>query len=189
MHTVNLQPFLMCRTECTQEAWDRVGGSDDRKLLPIAGFPIESVSWRDCAVWCRKAGLRLPSEAEWEYACRAGTATAYCFGDEDSDLGEYAWYDGNSRGKTYPVGQRKPNAFGLYDMHGNVHEWCQDWYVGNYSRAPSDGSAYEGGGSQRMVRGGYWLSLARGCRSAFRFMEEPSCRDQIIGFRPAASLP
>ena len=112
--------------------------------------------------------FRLPSEAEWEYACRAGTQTAYSFGDDPAQLGDYAWYSENSGGETHSVGQKKPNAFGLYDMHGNVWEWCDTWHE-NYTGAPTDGSAWESGDADlRVLRGGSWYSNARYLRCAVR---------------------
>jgi hypothetical protein len=123
------------------------------------------------------------SEAEWEYACRAGTTTRYSFGDDKSKLGDYAWYIENSDGKTHPVGQKKPNSWGLYDMHGNVWEWVQDSWHDRYNGAPADGSAWEGDGANRVVRsGGRWM-FASGCRSAFRYFNVPDTRFSLIGFR------
>jgi formylglycine-generating enzyme required for sulfatase activity len=134
---------------------------------------------------------RLPSEAEWEYACRAGTTTRYSFGDSESNLGEYAWYDNNSGGKTHPVGEKKPNSWGLYDMHGNVWEWVQDTRHPNYNGAPIDGRAWGGGsglgGVFRVNRGGSWRSIARRCRSANRSAGQ-SDRLISIGFRLARSI-
>ena len=132
--------------------------------------------------------FRLPTEAEWEYACRAGSQAAYCFGDNADGLGEYAWFDGNAGGQTHPVGQKSPNAFGLYDMHGNVWEWCQDVWHGNYDDAPSDGSAWEQGGdaSRRLLRGGSWINLTACCRSAFRLNDNPDYRYDLIGVRVLA---
>ena len=135
--------------------------------------PVESVSWKDVQEFVKKLNekegtdkYRLPSEAEWEYACRAGTQTRYSFGDDESKLNEYAWYDKNSGSETHPVGQKKPNPWGLYDMHGNVWEWVQDRWHGDYNGAPSDGSAWEdGSGSDRVDRGGSWINYARYCRS------------------------
>ncbi len=111
---------------------------------------------------------RLPIEAEWEYAARAGSTTAYCFRDDEGRLEQYAWYDGNSGSKTHPVGKLLPNAWGLYDMHGNVWEWCQDWYTE---------------GSTRVLRGGCWYYNAQNCRSASRDPGSPGYRDNRGGFR------
>jgi formylglycine-generating enzyme required for sulfatase activity len=126
----------------------------------------------------------LPSEAEWEYACRAGTTTRYSFGDNESKLGDYAWYYENSDSKTHPVGHKKQNLWGLYDMYGNVWEWCQDKWHGNYDTAPSDGSAWEGGSdSNRTDRGDSWSSGAGSCRSGNRGFVVPGSRHVNLGFR------
>ena len=186
-HTVKVNPFLICRTVCTQEAWDRIGG-DDRRRWRGTDLPIDGVSWDDCTAWCKKAGLRLPSEAEWEYACRAGTTGRFYFGNSESNLGLYAWYYRNSRAKTHPVGQKTPNAFGLYDMHGNVWEWCQDWYVSDYDKTPPDGTAYGRGGSFRVSRGGSWCFNDCGWRSAGRGRIEPGVRRSTFCFRPASCV-
>ena len=131
--------------------------------------------------------FRLPSEAQWEYACRAGSNTRYCFGDAESGLGEYAWYVDNSGGKTHPVGTKKPNAWGLYDMHGNVWEWCQDWYDGlYYAKSPTDdpmGPAKSPLGSVCVVRGGSWGNLASFCRSAPRDAGGIAYHNAGLGFR------
>ncbi|MDP3013907.1 MAG: formylglycine-generating enzyme family protein, partial [Candidatus Subteraquimicrobiales bacterium] len=125
-----------------------------------------------------------PSEAEWEYAARAGTTTRYSFGDYESKLGDYAWYWDNSGHKTHDVGQKKPNPWGLYDMHGNVWEWVQDIWHDNYNGAPTDGSSWEGDGSVRVIRGGEWNVNAGHCRSAFRLEGDSDYRgDGNVGFR------
>ena len=127
---------------------------------------------------------RLPSEAEWEYACRAGTQTRYSFGDDESKLNEYAWYAENSGSKTHPIGQKKPNSWGLYDMHGNVWEWVQDNWHENYNGAPSNGSVWEDeDSSDRVSRGGSWYCNTEFCRSAGRFRREPESRFSNLGFR------
>ena len=134
----------------------------------------------------------MPTEAEWEYACRAGTSTEYCFGDSNSGLDDYAWYAENAddidEKYAHRVAQKKPNAFGLFDMHGNVWEWCQDCYA-DYDETPRDGSAYAAGSSLQVVRGGSWSTDSGDCRSAFRGMIGPGMRDSNFGFRPACSFP
>jgi formylglycine-generating enzyme required for sulfatase activity len=128
--------------------------------------------------------FRLPTEAQWEYACRAGSTTRYCFGDDDSELGEYAWYAANSGNTTHPVGEKKPNAWGLYDMHGNVWEWCQDWYdSGYYAKSPTDDPTGAATGSDRVYRGGSWGNPAGLCRSADRLGSGPGGRGSFLGFR------
>ena len=125
----------------------------------------------------------LPTEAQWEYACRAGSTTRYCFGDEESGLGEYAWYSANSGNKTHPVGEKKPNAWGLYDMHGNVCEWCQDWWKdGYYKESPVDDPTGAATGSNRVLRGGSWITPASSCRSAYR-SHAPGNGNFILGLR------
>jgi formylglycine-generating enzyme required for sulfatase activity len=128
--------------------------------------------------------FQLPTEAQWEYACRAGSKTRYCFGDDEKQLGDYAWYSKNSGNKTHPVGEKKPNAWGLYDMHGNVWEWCQDWWKdGYYKESPVDDPTGAATGSFRVIRGGFWDYPARYCRSAFRGLDGPGRRHYDRGFR------
>ena len=155
-----------------------------RLLAGLMFSGVETVSWVDVQWFIRKLnGLegkdkyRLPTEAEWEYACRAGSNTRFCFGDDDGKLGQYAWYDSNSGSKTQPVGKKKPNDWGLYDMHGNVWEWCEDYY-GDYPAGPSSGS-------DRVIRGGGWNNNAGGCRSSNRLRDNPRGRGQGMGFRLA----
>lgn len=153
--------------------------------------PVVLVSWNDAQEFCNwlsaKEGeiYRLPTEAEWEYCCRAGTTTAYCFGDDASDLKEYGWYEQNAGNRTHPVGKLKPNAWGLYDVHGNAWEWCQDWYATDYYvRSPRQDPEGPGTGDMRVLRGGGWSQNVMICRAADRHKgNAPSARDRHIGFR------
>ena len=190
LHTVNIEKaYYLGKYEVTQKQWREVMGNNPSRFKGD-DLPVERVSWNDVQEFIEKLNekegtikYRLPSEAEWEYAARAGTTTRYSFGDSESRLGEYAWYDDNSGSKTHTVGQKKPNPWGLYDMHGNVWEWTQDWYHSDYKGAPTDGSAWEiGGGSNRVFRGGSWDREAQACRLAYRnYFEAPY--GSYLGFR------
>ena len=193
VHHVTIEnPFYMGRYEVTQEQWRTVMG-DNPSRFKSDNLPVECVSWDDVQDFIRKLNrkegtdkYRLPSEAEWEYACRAGTTTRYSFGDGESKLGDYAWYRDNSDYQTHLVGQKKPNPWGLYDMHGNVWEWVQDCWHGNYNGAPDDGSAWaEYYSCLRVARGGGWRSDLRCCRSATRIWPDALdvCFGAKIGFR------
>jgi formylglycine-generating enzyme required for sulfatase activity len=187
-HLVTVPAFLMCRTECTRLAWSKAsGGALSRRG---ADRPIENIDWLAAKNWCRKMGLRLPSEAEWEYACRAGSTGSWCFGGNRLQLARYAWYRRNSGGTTHPVATRLPNDWGLFDMHGNVYEWCEDIFLRTYAGAPTDGRAMASTEPlPRVARGGGWLSPASLCRSAMRRMHEWRPGEPHLGFRPARSLP
>ena len=149
-----------------------------------ADHPVADVSWFAAKAYCEWAGGRLPTEAEWEYACRAGSAMKYCFGDSVSDLGEYAWYDKNSGGSTHPVGQKKPNKWGVHDMHGNVWEWCSSKYQPYPYKADDGREDMSDTGSRRVVRGGGWSSyVVNYCRSAYRNSNAPTHCSYVIGFR------
>ena len=191
VHRVQSQPFYIGVYEVTQKQWVAVMG-DNPSNWKGDDLPVEKVSWNDAQAFCRKAGggLRLPSEAEWEYACRAGSKTRWCFGNEESELDKYAWYRKNSGSKTHKVGTRKANDWGLYDMHGNVWEWCQDVWHDNYSGAPSDGSAWTSGGdrSLQVIRGGSWDTDAWSARSEDRSRSKPVNRLSFTGFRVAMSV-
>jgi formylglycine-generating enzyme required for sulfatase activity len=173
--------------------------------------PLEQMNWTDAAKYCNERslaeglelcydettlecdfqanGYRLPTEAEWEYACRAGTSTRYGFGDDEAKLGEYAWFADNAGGKTHPVGEKKPNAWGLYDMYGNVWEWCADWYDGNYYEpSPACDPTGPATGSHRILRGGSWSDGPFYCRSAYRSCLPPWFCVYCYGFRVAASV-
>jgi len=190
VHEVTLeQAYYLGKYEVTQEQWVEIMG-ENPSYFKGDNNPVEYVSWNDVQEFVKKLNAkegtdkyRLPSEAEWEYAARAGTTTAYSFGDSSSILGDYAWYSGNSGSKTHPVGQKKPNPWGLYDMHGNVWEWCQDSWHSDYEGAPTDGSAWDGSSSSRVSRGGSWDFNAGNCRSAYRYGLYPDYRGGSFGFR------
>jgi formylglycine-generating enzyme required for sulfatase activity len=189
-HDVTVPGFYIGKYQVTQAQWEAVMGKNPSHFKGDPALPVESVSWNDAKEFCEKLAqmtskaYRLPSEAEWEYACRAGTT-----GDHAGDLDAMAWYDKISGNKTHPVGQKQPNAFGLYDMHGNVWEWCEDVWHDSYKDAPSDGSAWLSGGdsSRRMLRGGSFITLARYCRSAFRSDSDARVLDVGVGFRVVVS--
>jgi len=192
-HEVTIsKPFYMGVTEVTQAQYEAVMGTNPSRFKGATN-PVDTVSWDDAAEFCKKLSektrqaVRLPTEAEWEYACRAGTTTRFSFGDKDGVLGDYAWYDGNSGGTTYPVGQKKPNAWGLYDMHGNVWEWCADWN-GDYPKGAVTDPQGPGAGEYRVLRGGAWLYSPDDCRSAYRSGNGPNSRDFNYGLRVAVSV-
>jgi len=192
VHEVTIKNFFyMGKYPVTQKQWKTVIGNNP-SYSKGEDLPIESVTWNDVQEFIRELNkkegtdkYRLPSEAEWEYACRAGTQTRYSFGDDESKLNEYAWYDKNSGSKTHPVGQKKPNFWGLYDMHGNVLEWVQDKCHRTYDGAPSDGGAWEDGDcSYRVYRGGGRENSALLCRSAGRAgLDCGNCFIYAMGFR------
>ena len=192
-HQVTLtQSFRIGVHEVTQEQYERVMSSNPSYFKGPQN-PVEQVSWNDAVKFCEKLSAlpeekaagrvyRLPTEAEWEYACRAGTTTKYSFGDIEGALGDYAWYRANSGRKTHRVGEKRGNPWGLYDMHGNVWEWCQDRYGGYPKGAVTDPTG-PNSGSIRVLRGGCWISPAEFCRSAFRDRGSPSVRTRDLGFR------
>lgn len=189
-HQVRISPFAIARYEVTQAQWIAVMDGNNPSSNKGDSLPVENVSWDDVQRFLKKAGngFRLPTEAEWEYAARANSTTAYNFGDSESQLGEYAWFYSNSGNKTHPVGEKKPNQFGLYDMHGNVWEWCSDWYSGDYYQTcKSQGVITDpqgpNAGVDRVVRGGSWHYGAVVCRSASRVGLAPGGRDGNLGFR------
>ncbi len=189
-HEVTIsRDFSIGAFECTQEQYERVMGKnpsqfqDPRNKESTANHPVERISWNDAAEFCRRlselpaekaAGrsYRLPTEAEWEFACRGGSAGEFAFGDDAAALGDYAWYEPNGGGQTHPVGQKRPNAFGIYDMHGNAWEWCADWYV-EHSRRPVVDPTGPANGTDRVYRGGSWNYSAGYCRSANRTATKP----------------
>ncbi|MBI2930134.1 MAG: formylglycine-generating enzyme family protein, partial [Planctomycetes bacterium] len=189
--------YWMQTTETTQGQWEAVMGKNPSNFKG-ADLPVENVSWDDCQEFLKKLNekvkdqlkgksTRLPTEAEWEYACRAGSKGEWGFGDDEKELGEYAWYAKNSDDKTHAVGQKKANAWGLYDMHGNVWEWCEDWYGEKYpSEAVTDPTG-PAKGNARCLRGGCWYFFAGDARSAFRHRIEPMLHGWYGGFRAAVS--
>jgi formylglycine-generating enzyme required for sulfatase activity len=184
----------MGETEVTQAQWKAIMGTNPGLFQGDPNQPVEQVWWDDVQTFIRKLNekegislYRLPTEAEWEYAARAGTTTAYSFGDDASVLDQYAWYKDNAGEKTHPVAQLKPNAWGLYDMHGNVWEWVQDWYQRYRAEAVTDPQGPTSG-THRSRRGGAWNNLAQICRSANRY-SVTGYRDDFLGFRLMRTLP
>ncbi len=202
-HRVTVNAFYMDKYEVTQEAYQRlVGKNPSQSKGP--GKPVEQVNWLGAIRYCNLRslreglepcydlatlscdfganGYRLPTEAEWEYACRAGTNTTWCFGAAEEKLKDHAWFRNSSAGTTHPVGQKKPNAWGLYDLHGNVWEWCHDFYAeGYYQQSPSKNPRGPDVGEERVLRGGCWKSPAQMCRSSFRYSEAPGFAGVCFG--------
>jgi len=191
-HRVKIsEPFYMLTTEVTQQQYIQIMGQNP-SFFKGADNPVEMVSWNDAMEFCRKLSektgkeITLPTEAQWEYACRAGTNTRFCFGDEEELLKSYCWYGENSGTKTHPVTTKQPNAWGLFDMHGNVKEWCSDRYDYHYysnspivdPKGPSNGAA-----ELRVIRGGAHPYVADFCRSATREVSTPDNLGGVLGFR------
>ncbi|CAO5039418.1 Serine/threonine-protein kinase pkn1 [Microcystis aeruginosa] len=174
-HQVKVNSFAIGKYPVTQAQYQAVMGTNPSYFKNNPQNPVEKVNWNDAQAFCQKLSqitgktYRLPTEAEWEYACRAGTTTRFYFGDDANQLGDYAWYKGNSQQTTHPVGQKRPNGWGLYDMSGNVWEWCEDDWHDNYIGAPKDGSAWlTNDNDYQIVRGGSWYGNPAFCRSACR---------------------
>jgi formylglycine-generating enzyme required for sulfatase activity len=221
VHKVSVEAFLMDRCEMTQERFlalaagnPLIGGDPSHFKGPTR--PVEMIRWDIAALLCNERsrleglepcydaegncnfavnGYRLPTEAEWEYACRAGSTARYAFGDDARALDAHAWYGGNAGKETHPVARRKPNAWGLYDMYGNVAEWCNDRYAKDYyAKSPADDPHGPAEGKEFVLRGGAWSSSAESCRSAFRAAEEPGVADacfarDAVGFRCVRRAP
>jgi len=209
-HLVKVEGFLMDQNEVTQEAYEKVTGTNpSRRKNPRN--PVEQVTWTAAVKFCNARsiqeglkpcydtntwvcdfsanGYRLATEAEWEYACRSGSTEQYYYGDNADELKSFAWFEGNSNSKTHPAGQRKPNAFGLYDMAGNVWEWCNDFYGTKYYReSPAENPRGPNEGEKRVLRGGAWSSSAGNCTSWVRNCDEAGLTDVCLtmdsnGFR------
>jgi len=172
----------------SNDAYRQVGMSLDNVKHPVVG-----ISWEDAAAYCEWLSVQtgeayaLPTEGQWEYACRAGSDTAYYFGDDGARLGEYAWYAENAEGRTHPVGEKRANDWGLYDMHGNVWEWVRDWY-GDYSEEPQRNPSGPETGSCRVKRSGCWRDGPGVCHSACRSDLGPTIRGRELGFRLARQI-
>ncbi len=209
VHKVTVGPFWMDRCEVVQEEFRKYQRPDPSHFKGPRQ-PLEQINWTDATGYCndrslaeglepcyddktwacnfKANGYRLPTEAEWEYACRAGTTTQYSFGNSAGALKDYAWHTDNAAARTHPVGQKKPNAWGLYDMHGNVSEWCHDRYAKDYyKQSPDKDPRGPSEGRERVIRGGAWNSSAGSCRSAYRTsslsVDDTCLADDAIGFR------
>lgn len=195
VHPVNIEDFQISKFEVTQAQWRAVMGSDPEKLKfkGCDKCPEERVSWNGVLQFLQKLNeltrksYRRPSESEWEFAARGGQNSKGFRYSGSNNLQVVAWFIENSEEKTHPVGGRKPNELGVYDMSGNVEEWCQDVYQNNYNGAPDDGSAWEYKGVNRVIRGGSWFFSAVNCRVSFRHYWLPNSRYIHVGFRLAHS--
>jgi formylglycine-generating enzyme required for sulfatase activity len=185
--------FYIGKYEVTQAQYEAVMGGNPSKWRE-PNRPVEQVTWQEATEFCRLATgrtrrqFRLPTEAEWEYACRAGSTGRYCFGDSHSGLSDYAWFKNNSGGQTHPVGKKKPNQWGLYDVHGNVWEWVADRYAADYyANSPRENPTGPDAANRRLRRGGSEGTTGNVCRSAIRNHNPPSNRSNYLGFRAAVS--
>jgi formylglycine-generating enzyme required for sulfatase activity len=203
-HTVYVSAFYIDVCEVTQEDYQRVMNENPSRRKTDKTCPVDQVRWPKAAAYCNArsrleglqeaydpktwacnfaaSGYRLPTEAEWERACRGGSTTAYSFGDNPADLERYAWFKDNCPRWPRPAGQKQPNPFGLHDVHGNVWEWCNDFYAEDtYSHSPERDPTGPKSGNTRVVRGGYWNSRADHCRSSYREHQNPGYTDVCFG--------
>ena len=204
LHEVGVSSFYIDKNLVTQEQYEKAMGANPSRWKG-AKNPVEQVRWSDAVRFCNKRseleglppcydtntwkcnfeanGYRLPTEAEWEYAARSGTSTAYFFGDSPAKLGEYAWFEKNSGGHPRPIGQKQPNPWGLFDMAGNVWEWCNDFYkVDFYTESPKQDPRGPNEGQNKVLRGGAWRFSAENCRSGYRYNENPGYADVCFGY-------
>jgi len=202
-HTVSVSSFYLDKYPVSQELYQKVMAVDPSKHKGKKN-PVERMQWTDAVRFCNKCseldgltpcydldtwecnfnanGYRLPTEAEWEYACRAGGTGKYCFGDDEAELVKYAWFKPHSQGKPRPLGQKQPNRWGLYEMHGNVWQWCNDWYGETYyAESPGENPRGPAAGKMRVLRGGAWDCTAEKLRSAYRHKEFPVYSDACFG--------
>ena len=190
VHYVSLSDYWIGETEVTQALWQAVMGSNPSEFTGDSQRPVENVSWNDCQTFIQTLNeltgmsFRLPTEAEWEFAARGGISTQGYKYSGSNTIGDVAWYTSNSGSKPHPVATKSPNELGLYDMSGNVREWCQDWY-GSYSSSAQTDPVGPSSGSDRVERGGSWGSNARYCRVTSRDYETPSYRYYSLGLRLA----
>ncbi|NLO91562.1 MAG: formylglycine-generating enzyme family protein [Elusimicrobia bacterium] len=192
-HAVYLDAFYMARNEVTVAQYREFAKATGRKMhaQPAASadnHPVVYVDWHDATAYCNWLGARLPTEAEWEKAARAGTESKWHFGDDASVLPDYAWVAANSGGVTHPVGLKKPNQYGLYDMYGNVWNWCSDWYLMTYYKiSPKNNPPGAESGIFHSIRGGSWLDHSDVARSAYRYWYKPDSLARGTGIRCAMS--
>lgn len=184
--------FFVSRFLITQEQFWAVMGNNPAKFRHATNLPVENVNWFEAKKFCLKMtelsgrNFRLPTETEWEYLCRAGSMTEFFFGDDEKKLPEYAWFESNSREKTHPVGLKKPNNWGIYDIVGNVWEWCEDVWKSDYADFPADASANLQNiekQHRRSTRGGSWAMNAFRCRSSYRSFDWNDTATEKLGFR------
>jgi len=192
VHTVRLKNFYISKFEVTQDQWETVMGNDPGYFKNCPPCPVENISWDDAIRFVKRLNeltgkhYRLPTEAEWEYAAKGGNETAHRQYSGSNILNDVAWYNGNSGRKTHPIGTKMPNELGIYDMTGNVWEWCNDWYGETYyASSPADNPQGPAKGELHVLRGGSWFDFDLECRTTYRFRPLKDYRKYIIGFRLA----